>query len=293
MRLVTRSAELGDRVAIVLDDDVVVDVDDLLDDGPWTMRRLIEAGETALERLRARLAAVGPRVGRPLADIDILAPVTHPGKIIAIGRNYAEHASEEGVAAPSDPILFTKFATAIVGDGADIVWRVADSEQVDWEAELAVIIERSARDVPVDQALDHVFGYTCLNDVSARDLQFGDGQWVRGKSLDTFCPLGPWVVTADAIPDPGVLGIRCRVDGELVQEANTSQMIHGVARLIAFCSRYMTLEPADIIATGTPAGVGVFRDPPRFLHDGNVVEVEIDQIGRLHNRCRVVDSDVL
>ena len=160
--------------------------------------------------------------------------------------------------------------------------------QVDYEAELAVVIGRTARNVPVETALDHVLGYTCLNDVSARDLQFADGQWVRGKSLDTFCPLGPWLVTADEIPDPGALRLRCLVNDEVLQEAMTSEMVHGVPELIAFCSRFMTLEPGDIIATGTPAGVGVFRQPPRFLGDGDVVVVDIDGVGRLTNPCRVI-----
>jgi 2-keto-4-pentenoate hydratase/2-oxohepta-3-ene-1,7-dioic acid hydratase in catechol pathway len=185
-------------------------------------------------------------------------------------------------------VLFAKFPSSLIGDGADITWRAADTEQVDYEAELAVVIGRRARDVPASMALDHVLGYTCLNDVSARDLQFGDGQWVRGKSLDTFCPVGPWIVTADELADPGALRIRCLVNGEVVQDARTSEMVHGVPELIAFCSRFMTLEPGDVIATGTPGGVGVFRDPPRFLDDGDEVVIDIEGIGRLVNRCRVV-----
>ena len=205
-----------------------------------------------------------------------------------MGRNYHEHAAEEGKTAPADPVVFAKFPNALVGDRADIVWRAADTGQVDYEAELAVVIGRTARDVPVSEALDHVLGYTCLNDVSARDLQFGDGQWVRGKSLDTFCPTGPWIVTRDELPDPGSLRIRCLVNDEILQDAGTSQMVHDVPDLIAFCSRFMTLEPGDIIATGTPGGVGVFREPPRFLRDGDEVVVDIDGVGRLVNRCRVI-----
>ena len=178
------------------------------------------------------------------------APVARPGKIMAVGRNYADHAAEQGVATAEDPILFTKYSSSVIADGEDIVWRAADTEQVDYEAELAVVIGTTARDVPPDRALDHVLGYTCLNDVSARDLQFGDGQWVRGKSLDTFCPTGPWIVTADDIPDPQALRIRCIVNGEVVQDASTGQMLHGVAALIAFCSRFFTLDPA----TSSPPG---------------------------------------
>ena len=229
-----------------------------------------------------------PDASRPLAETELLAPVGRPGKIVAVGRNYADHAAEQGVATADDPILFTKYSSAVIGDGADIVWRAGDTAQVDYEAELAVVIGTTARDIPLERALDHVLGYTCLDDVSARDLQFGDGQWIRGKSLDTFCPMGPWLVTADEIPDPQALRIRCLVDGEVVQDASTSQMLHGVAALIAFCSRFFTLDPGDVIATGTPAGVGVFRKPPRFLADGNEVVIEIESIGSLTNRCRIL-----
>ena len=169
-----------------------------------------------------------------------------------------------------------------------IAWSAALTAQVDYEAELAVVIGRRARNISASEALDHVLGYSCLNDVSARDLQVRDGQWTRAKGLDTFCPMGPWVVTADEIPDPGALRVRCRVNGEDRQDASTGQLVHGVAELIAYCSQAFTLEPGDVIATGTPGGVGAFRDPPVFLADGDTVEVEIDRIGTLTNRCRVV-----
>ncbi len=288
MRLLTRAAGDGERLAVATHGDTVVDVDDLLGGGPWTMTRLLTDVDTTLAAIRRELALGHVLPTRTPADIVVLPPVTRPGKIIAVGRNYHEHAAEEGQAAPADPVVFAKFPNSLVGDRADIVWRAADTGQVDYEAELAVVIGRTARDVPASQAFDHVLGYTCLNDVSARDLQFGDGQWVRGKSLDTFCPIGPWIVTADELPDPGTLGIRCLVNGEVVQDARTSEMVHDVPRLIAFCSRFMTLEPGDVIATGTPGGVGVFRQPPRFLADGDEVVVEIDGIGRLVNQCRVL-----
>lgn len=175
-----------------------------------------------------------------------------------------------------------------MGDGANITWSAALSAQVDYEAELAVVIGRRARNIAVEQALDHVLGYSCLNDVSARDLQVSDGQWTRAKSLDTFCPMGPWLVSADEVPDVGALRVRCRVNGDVRQDASTGQLIYGVADLIAFCSQSFTLEPGDVIATGTPGGVGAFREPPVFLKDGDIVEVEIDRIGTLRNRCRVV-----
>ena len=290
MRLLSQAAGDGERLGVVAADGSVVNVADLLGDGPWTMARLLGAVDETLGALRVDMDADAPHAEADPTGLRLLAPVPRPSKIIAIGRNYREHAAEEGQAAPADPIIFTKFPNALVGDGADIVWRAADTGQVDYEAELAVIVGRRAKDVPVEQALEHVLGYTCCNDVSARDLQFGDGQWVRGKSLDTFCPLGPWIVTTDEIPDPGALRIRCLVNGEVVQDASTAAMVHGVAELIAFCSRFMTLEPGDVIATGTPAGVGVFRQPPRFLGDGDEVVVEIESIGRLTNCCRVVDE---
>jgi 5-carboxymethyl-2-hydroxymuconate isomerase len=157
------------------------------------------------------------------------------------------------------------------------------TRQVDWEVELAVVIGRRARRVPAERALDHVFGYTVANDVSARDLQFSDGQWLRGKSLDTFCPLGPVVVTADEVGDPQRLGLRCRVNGATVQESSTAEMLFGVAELVAFCSRAFTLEPGDVLLTGTPWGCGAFMDPPRFLAPGDVLETEVEGIGTLRN----------
>jgi 2-keto-4-pentenoate hydratase/2-oxohepta-3-ene-1,7-dioic acid hydratase in catechol pathway len=288
MRLLSRSAPDGERLAVAADDQTAVDVVDLLGDGPWTMGRLLASPDETLEAIGRILAADRRPAGRPLAGLRLLPPVTHPGKIVAAGRNYREHAAEEGAETPADPILFAKFPSALTGDGGDITWRASDTTQVDFEAELAVVIGRTARDVPAGRALGHVLGYTCCNDVSARDLQFGDGQWVRGKSLDTFCPLGPWIVTADEIPDPGTLRIRCLVNDEVLQDASTAELVHGVPALVAFCSRFMTLEPGDIIATGTPGGVGVFRDPPRFLGDGDRVVVDIERIGRLANRCRVL-----
>lgn len=290
MRLISRTTDTGPRLGVMLDDDRLVDVIDLDPSLPSTMTGLIDGAEDVLPFLREAVAAGPPATAtvRSLADVTLAAPVGRVGKVIAIGKNYRDHATEEGVAPPADPLMFAKFPSAIVGPDAQIEWRSAHSDQVDWEAELAVLIGRRARDVPVETALAHVLGYTCLNDVSARDIQFGDGQWTRGKSLDTFCPVGPWLVTADEIPDPQRLRIRLIVDGEVMQDASTSQMLFGVAELIAYCSRFLTLEPGDLLATGTPGGVGVFRSPPRFLADGNQVVVDIEGIGRLRNRCRVI-----
>ena len=194
---------------------------------------------------------------------------------------------------PAEPLVFAKFPSSIVGPGEAIAFDRGLTDAVDFEAELGAVIGRRARDVRVEDALDHVFGYTCLDDVSARDLQFSDGQWVRAKSLDTFCPIGPWVVTADDVPDPQRLAISCTVSGEVLQSASTGDMIFGVAELIARLSRSFTLEPGDLIATGTPPGVGWFRTPRRLLRDGDEVVVEIGGVGRLSNPVRTTGRPAL
>jgi 2-keto-4-pentenoate hydratase/2-oxohepta-3-ene-1,7-dioic acid hydratase in catechol pathway len=256
-------------------------------DGPRTIADLLARGPDRLATLRdAAAEARIAETGRPIAESQLLAPVPRPGKVVAIGRNYREHAAEEGVDPPAAPLIFSKWPSSVVGHGAEIRWDPGLTTQVDYEAELAVVIGRATRRVGVADALQHVLGYTCLNDVSARDLQFGDGQWARGKSLDTFCPMGPVLVTADELGDPQDLAISCSVDGEVVQDARTSQMYFSVAEIISHCSMAFTLEPGDIVATGTPSGVGVFRKPPRFLQDGNRVSVEIERIGILENVCR-------
>lgn len=223
----------------------------------------------------------GPRVG-PLAELPIFAPVINPGKIIAVGLNYRQHAAEAGAEVPRQPILFSKFPTAIVGPGAPISLP-AIAKEVDLEAELAVVIGRECRGVSSAEALDYVFGYTCLNDVSARDIQRLDGQWTRAKSFDSFCPMGPWAVTSNEIPDPQSLSIRSILNGFVMQDASTSAMVFSVAELVAFAAEAMTLMPGDIIATGTPDGVGVGRNPPVFLRPGDTVRVEIEGIGMLEN----------
>jgi 2-keto-4-pentenoate hydratase/2-oxohepta-3-ene-1,7-dioic acid hydratase in catechol pathway len=261
----------------------------ILPEGPRTMDDLLASGldgRTALAGASAASLARIERTGRLLADTELLAPITRPGKIVAIGRNYREHIEEEGADRPTAPLIFAKWPSSVVGPGAEIRWDPELATQVDYEAELAVVIGRPARHVSESEALDYVLGYTCLNDVSARDIQFGDGQWVRGKSLDTFCPMGPAIVTSDEIPDPQQLAISCRVGGTVLQDASTAQMYFGVAAIVSYCSRSFTLEPGDVIATGTPGGVGIFRDPPLLLGEGDEVTVEIEGIGRLVNTCR-------
>ena len=287
MRLISTRTETGETLGVV-GDDRWLPARDVLPQGPATIHELLERGDEGVQALSRAAAQARDRFvshGLPLADAKLLAPVPRPGKIVAIGRNYREHVDEEQSEPPPAPLIFAKFPSAVIGDGAAIRWDPELTQQVDWEAELAVVIGTRARNVRLEDALDHVLGFTCLTDVSARDLQFGDGQWTRGKSLDTFCPLGPAIVTRDEIPDPQALAIRCVVDGEVVQDSSTERMFFGVAEIIRYCSASFTLEPGDVIATGTPGGVGVFRDPPRFLHDGSVVTVEIEGIGSLTNPC--------
>jgi 2-keto-4-pentenoate hydratase/2-oxohepta-3-ene-1,7-dioic acid hydratase in catechol pathway len=215
-------------------------------------------------------------------------PFSRPGKVIAVGLNYREHASEANVGVSQWPVTFAKFTSCLIGPGEPI--RIPKGlVSVDYEAELAVIIGREAYDVSVEDALDYVAGYTCLNDVTDRDTQSREGQWTRSKSFDSFGPVGPRLVPAAEIPDPQDLAISARLNGELVQSARTSQMIHGVADLIAFLSHGMTLYPGDMIATGTPSGVGAFRDPPLFLSPGDHIEIEVEQVGVLANPVVAAD----
>jgi len=212
-------------------------------------------------------------------------PIDRPSKIVCVGMNYRDHAAEAGLAAPERPIPFARWPNALIGPGETIVipsW----VEEVDYEAELGVVIGRRARAVSRDDALDAVAGYLCLNDVSSRKLQFEDGQWTRAKTFDTFCPVGPRLVPASEIPDPQSLGIRCSVNGDVLQDSTTAEMVFGVAEIVAFVSEAITLEPGDVIATGTPVGVGYTREPPVFLTDGDEVTVEIDGIGALKNPVR-------
>ncbi|MCX7671451.1 MAG: fumarylacetoacetate hydrolase family protein, partial [Anaerolineae bacterium] len=197
-----------------------------------------------------------------------------------------DHVLEGGRKPPERPVLFAKLPTSVIGPGDEIRWEPALSDKVDFEAELAVVIGRTARRVKAAEAYDYVFGYTCANDVTARDLQDTDGQWVRSKSLDTFCPVGPWIVTRDEIPEPHGLPIRCQVNGEVVQQSTTDMLIFRIPFLIEFLSRAFTLLPGDLILTGTPPGVGHYRKPPRYLRDGDVVTVTVERIGALTNICR-------
>lgn len=219
------------------------------------------------------------------ADLSVDAPILNPEKIICVGLNYRDHAEEGGRDVPETPILFSKFPSSIIGPEDTIKWDPSVTQKVDYEAELVVVIGEEARNLDPDEAWDAVAGYTVGNDVSARDIQHGDGQWIRGKSLDTFAPIGPELVTADEIDSPHELDIWTEVNGERLQDSSTEHLVFGVDELISFCSQTSTLSPGDIIFTGTPAGVGVFRDPPILLADGDTVEVGIESIGTLTHDC--------
>ena len=271
MRLLTFRYQ-QDVMAGLLDGDTILPL-------PWPdVKALIESG------LDAATEAAAAAHGIPLTEVTLLAPILKPGKIVAVGLNYLDHCQEQGLTPPSRPTLFTKFSTAVNHPRGLIRWDPNLTQMVDYEAELAVVIGKRAFRVDAADAYDYVAGYTCLNDVTARDVQKSDKQWVRGKSLDTFAPMGPVVVTKDEIPDPHVLDIRCWVNGELRQSSNTRYLIHTVPKLIEFCSHTFTLEPGDMITTGTPGGVGIFNDPPIALKPGDEIIVEIEGIGRLQNR---------
>ena len=248
---------------------------------------VITRGSSALAAIDALVNGGHSAAGRrhatayKLDSIEFL-PAVYPSKILAIGRNYAEHAAEGGADLPTAPLLFNKLPNALSAHNAPIVLPPI-STQVDFEAELAVIIGRTAKRVTEGEALDYVFGYSLINDVSARDLQFGDKQWTRGKSLDTFAPLGPFITTRDEIDDVQTLKIEGLLNGQVMQSSNTSRMIFKVADLVSYLSQGITLQPGDVIASGTPDGVGIFREPPVLLKPGDVFEVKIEKLGTLRN----------
>ena len=288
MRLVTYAARDGASHLGALRDHGVVDLSaaarelGLAREIFSSMSSWLESGPNRLID-PARLTSTAATSALPLSEVRLLPPVPRPGKIVAIGLNYRDHSTESGAAAPpKSPIIFSKFTTSIAGPEDAIVIPLGNPN-VDYEAELAVVIGRRGKAIPAAHAFEYVAGYMPLNDVSARMWQFADKQWVRGKSCDTFCPTGPHLTTHDEIPDPHALAIRARVNGVTMQDSHTGKMIFRVPELIEFISASITLEPGDIIATGTPEGVGAFRKPPVFLKSGDVVEVEIEGLGILRN----------
>jgi 2-keto-4-pentenoate hydratase/2-oxohepta-3-ene-1,7-dioic acid hydratase in catechol pathway len=254
---------------------------------PATMMDFIQAGEEVWVAAKA-FCLDNPALGELLHRFSLVAPLPRPGKIIGIGLNYMDHCREQNVKIPERPLVFAKFGTAVTGPYETIEWDSALTNEVDYEGELGVVIGKTVRQITKETALDYVFGYTVANDVSARDLQFSDKQWVRSKSLDTFCPFGPAIVTVDEIPDPQTLVLRTKMNGKVMQDSNTAEMIFGVRELIVFLSHSFTLEPGDLILTGTPNGVGVFRNPKIFLQNGDLLEVEIEGIGKIENRVSVL-----
>jgi 2-keto-4-pentenoate hydratase/2-oxohepta-3-ene-1,7-dioic acid hydratase in catechol pathway len=259
---------------------------------PDTMLDLIGAGPAMLDTVRRLLAEAPTEAWRPLAEIHLLAPIPRPRKnIFCVGMNYLAHAIESAQSRGKEyeplahPAIFTKVNSAVSGPYDDIPFVPQVSEQIDWEVELAVVIGPGGKDWSESEALDHVFGYMVVNDVSARDVQNQHGgQFFKGKSLDGFCPTGPWIVTADEIPDPQALHLQTRVNGVVKQDSVTTDMIFPITQVLAELSAGMTLEPGDIIATGTPSGVGMGRTPQEWLRPGDVVETEVERIGTLRNR---------
>lgn len=290
------SSSASGRVGALLEDAVhVVDLGRLIDFGETNVPVLswMDLDGEYLPKAINLLSALGPRAAGelarrsprallPLSSVELLAPVPRPGKVICIGLNYRDHAEESRMPVPKSPVSFSKYVTSVTGPLAP-VYLPAVSQQVDYEAEMAVVIGRRAKHVGRDAALEYVLGYTNFNDVSARDLQFADGQWQRGKACDTFAPIGPSIVTTDEVPDPHALRIQLRLNGQTMQDSTTQQLIFGVDELVSFLSQTTTLEPGDIIATGTPPGVGFARKPPVFIKPGDVMEVEVEGLGVLRN----------
>jgi len=254
---------------------------------PLTLEELIALGGRGIKAVERLMKISTQKEKRNAAisldDVTLLAPIISPPKIVCLGLNYKDHAKEQGRDVPDEPIIFMKPRTAIIGPNQPII-RPKAVKQLDYEAELAIVIGEKGKNIPVSEAERYIFGYTAFNDISARDIQFKDKQWTRGKSYDTFAPIGPCITTANQIQDPNNLYVRTRVNNELRQDSSTKNMVFNVYEIVHHLSHVMTLEPGDIIATGTPAGVGVFMKPkPKFLSPGDMVEVEIQNIGTLRN----------
>jgi acylpyruvate hydrolase len=282
MRLVRFSHEGAVRLGALAGDQAVVDLQRADPSLPADMIPFLAGGAAVLARASQVVRAQPAAATLPLASVQLLAPLARPGKIICIGLNYRDHAAESHAEVPEYPTVFAKFANTVIGPGEPIVLpRV--SSQVDYEGELGVVIGRRVRDVPEAEALACVGGYLPFNDVSARDYQHRTSQWTVGKTFDTFAPLGPALVTADEVGEPQRLGLRVTIGDEVLQDSNTGSMIFTVAHLITYLSTIMTLEPGDLIATGTPSGVGAARTPQRFLRPGDRVRVAIERLGVLEN----------
>ncbi len=243
---------------------------------------VIAQGEAARAAIASSLKSAPEAAGKPLERVVLLAPIPRPPKFICVGLNYRDHAAEARMEIPAVPTIFSKFNNTVIGPGAKIVLP-KNSQKPDYEAEFAFVIGVGGRHIKAEEWRKHVWGYTCVNDVSARDFQLATSQWLMGKTFDTFAPMGPWLVSADEIDDPHSLAISCTVNGERLQNSNTRELIFGIGPLVEFLSSAITLEPGDIVSTGTPAGVGFSYKPPKWLKAGDTVEVEIEGIGVLRN----------
>lgn len=280
MKLVTFQHNGHTHAGAVSGDNVV----NLASAGFSTVLSIVEGGAAALAVVSKALETPAPNSVFPLAGVKILAPMPRPPKIICIGLNYKDHAKESNLPLPEKPIVFSKYTTAVIGQGDEIILPKM-STKPDYEAEFAVVIGTKAKHVAAADWEKHVFGYMNLNDVSARDIQLGSSQWMMGKTFDTFCPMGPYLVTKDEIADPHNLSIALTVNGETLQNSNTRELIFDIPALIAYLSSIMTLEPGDVISTGTPAGVGLGWNPPKWLKPGDEVIVKIAGLGELKNHC--------
>lgn len=278
MQFVTLQIDGYTEPGAVIDDAIV----SLRHAGIDSIQALIAGGKDALDRARRR--ADNPPAGERYdpATAVLVAPIPRPNKIICIGLNYRDHAEESKMTIPETPTVFSKYASSVIGPGAPIVLP-KNSVKPDYEAEFAVVIGKGGRHIPESDWRDHIFGYTVINDVSARDFQMATSQWMIGKTFDTFCPMGPAIVTADEIEDPHNLRISLTINGETLQDSNTSNLIFNLPKLIAYLSSVFTLEPGDVISTGTPAGVGFARKPPRWLRPGDEVAVTVEGVGTLVN----------
>lgn len=281
MKLVTFERDGVSEPGVLLDNKII----ELKSAGFPTLLRLIQGGTEALQRAKDWLQKAPQDATVPLAQARLRAPLSRPPKIICVGLNYRDHALECNAEIPKVPTIFSKYTTAIIGPGEAIILP-KHSKEPDYEAEFAVVIGKGGRYISKDRWREHVFGYTNLNDVSARDFQMATSQWMIGKTFDTFAPIGPAIVTADEIPDPHALDIQMIINGEVLQSSNTSQMVFRIADLIEHISSVFTLEPGDIVSTGTPAGVGEAKKPPRWLRPGDKVVIRISGIPELSNEVR-------
>jgi 2-keto-4-pentenoate hydratase/2-oxohepta-3-ene-1,7-dioic acid hydratase in catechol pathway len=275
--------------------DEIIDVAALLNhagvpiNGVLSTRSFLDMGSVAMNPVLAALKnKTGPRVKK--ANVTLKAPITDSEKVICIGMNYVDHCTEQNVPIPQVPIVFNKFTSTIISDGDDIIKVTGQTDELDFEVELCIVIGKECKEVSKAEAMNYVLGYTVAHDVSARDWQLkrNGGQWLMGKTFDSYSPLGPAIVTTDELKDPHNLGIRCVLNGVTVQDSNTSQLVFKTEYLIEFISRYVTLKPGDVIFTGTPPGVGCFRKPPLFLKHGDVIKCEIDGIGAITNKVKEI-----